>query len=170
MTTISDQITSLANATTQLQAKTDTLTGSASANLNQSDFLKLLTQQLQFQDPMAPQDNSQFISQMAQFSQLEATSNMDKNLSAFAGEMKATSLVGQNVVLTDPKDSTKVINGPVEAAYIDGADSAVTVNGTNYPLKYLLYSYQDTGTDTGTGTPTGTTGTTSTTSSSGATS
>ena len=36
--------------------------------LGQSDFLKLMTTQLQNQDPFAPMDNGDFIAQMAQFS------------------------------------------------------------------------------------------------------
>ena len=37
-------------------------------NLGQEDFLKLMTTQLQNQDPFAPMDNGDFIAQMAQFS------------------------------------------------------------------------------------------------------
>ena len=36
--------------------------------LGQSDFLKLMTTQLQNQDPFAPMENAEFIAQMAQFS------------------------------------------------------------------------------------------------------
>ena len=39
-----------------------------SDRLGQSDFLKLMTTQLQNQDPFAPMDNGDFIAQMAQFS------------------------------------------------------------------------------------------------------
>ena len=40
----------------------------SSGSLGQSDFLKLMTTQLQNQDPFAPMDNGDFIAQMAQFS------------------------------------------------------------------------------------------------------
>lgn len=142
MTTISDQITDLLSNTEKVKAK-DTVTGSASSNLNQSDFLNLLTQQLQFQDPMEPQDNSQFVSQLCQFSQLTVSTDTYQTLSDYAGESRATSLVGDNVILTDPNDKTKAIAGKVDAAYLDGSKSAITVNGVNYPLEYLMYAYQE---------------------------
>lgn len=141
MSSVSSIINSDATYTAQLKAKTDTLTGAAGSNLNQSDFLALLTQQLQFQDPMEPQDNSQFISQMAQFSQLESTTETHDLLSSSTAESKANSLVGEGVVLTDPNDTSKTITGTVEGARLNGTKSGVVVNGTTYPLEYLLYSY-----------------------------
>ena len=39
-------------------------------SLGQSDFLKLMTTQLQNQDPFAPMDNTAMVEQMAQFSQV----------------------------------------------------------------------------------------------------
>ncbi|HER20124.1 MAG TPA: hypothetical protein ENO14_03660, partial [Chromatiales bacterium] len=45
--------------------------GESKQNLDQTDFLKLLTTQMQNQDPMKPMDNTQFVAQMAQFSSLE---------------------------------------------------------------------------------------------------
>lgn len=143
MSTIGDQITNLTNATTAMKAKTDTVTGAASENLTQTDFLELLTKQLQFQDPMSPQDNSQFVSQMCQFSQLEATSGIKSTLSNYTSVMEAKSLIGDNVVLKDPNNANSTLSGAVQAARIDGADSGIMVNGTTYPLEYLLYAYQE---------------------------
>jgi flagellar basal-body rod modification protein FlgD len=48
----------------------------AGNSMNQADFLKLMTTQLQAQDPTKPMDNSQFVAQMAQFSQLSATQDL----------------------------------------------------------------------------------------------
>lgn len=144
MTSVSSIINNDAYHTAQVKQKTDTLTGAAGSNLTQSDFLALLTQQLQFQDPMEPQDNSQFISQMCQFSQLTTSTETYDLLSDYTAETKANSLVGEGVVLQDPNNPKKTISGKVQAAYLDGDTSGITVNGTTYSMEYLLYSYDPT--------------------------
>ncbi len=48
--------------------------------MGKADFLHLLTTQLKYQDPLEPQDNGEFVAQLAQFSQLESTSNMDSSI------------------------------------------------------------------------------------------
>ena len=59
------------------------------ANLDVNDFLKLLVTQMQYQDPMEPTDNTQYIAQMATFSQVDATTKMGAKTS----EAMASSLV-----------------------------------------------------------------------------
>lgn len=158
-------ITDMQIQTAEQQKKTETLKGAA-RELTSADFLNLMLKQMEYQDPMDPQDNSQMIAQQAQFSQLKSSQEISSTLSSFSGSMRATSLVGKGVVLQDPSDSKKTISGTVSAALIDGANSAVVVGGKNYPLKYVMYSYDpdktkvtggaDSTTGTGTGTTTGT--------------
>jgi len=152
MSSVTSEITNAQLATAQMQAKSDTTTGNS--NLTSTDFLNLMLKQMEYQDPMDPQDNSQMISQECQFSQLQESTEISDTLSKFTGSSEATSLVGKGVVLTDPDDKTKTVSGTVTAALIDGSDSAVTVNGTDYPLKYLLYSYDPSKTTVGSGTST----------------
>ncbi|QGT78010.1 hypothetical protein GM160_03375 [Guyparkeria halophila] len=70
-------------------------------NLDQTDFLKLLTTQMQNQDPMKPMDNTQFVAQMAQFSSLEGITQLNETVSGFQESvqsnqvMQASSLVGK---------------------------------------------------------------------------
>jgi flagellar basal-body rod modification protein FlgD len=56
------------------------LTGSISKAMNKDDFLKLLVTQLQYQDPMSPEDPKDFVAQLAQFSSLEQQINSNSNL------------------------------------------------------------------------------------------
>jgi flagellar basal-body rod modification protein FlgD len=51
-------------------------------SLGQDAFLKLLTTQLAHQDPTAPQDNAQMITQLAQFSSLEQLTQIQQTLDA----------------------------------------------------------------------------------------
>ncbi|MGH8157262.1 MAG: flagellar hook assembly protein FlgD [Rhodanobacter sp.] len=69
------------NTNNTVTGNSQTTTGSSATaalagGMSQSDFLKLMTTQLQSQDPTNPVDNSQFVSQMAQFSQLSATQDL----------------------------------------------------------------------------------------------
>jgi len=134
---VTDQITTAASYTNMLQAETDTVTGAESASLTQSDFLELLMTQLQYQDPMEPMDNAEFVSQTNQFSQLQAQTDIYETLSDYSASAQATALVGENVTLTDPDDSSNTITGTVTSAVIKGSNSAITVNGTSYPLSLL---------------------------------
>ncbi len=83
----------------------DSYTSSAIGNntLGEDDFLTLLVAQLENQDPLEPQDNTEFIAQLAQFSSLEqqTTTNdkLDELIAAQSGseQMSAFSLLGQKV-------------------------------------------------------------------------
>ena len=52
------------------------------STLGQEDFLKLMTTQLQNQDPFAPMENGDFIAQMAQFSTVTGITEMSNNMKA----------------------------------------------------------------------------------------
>jgi flagellar basal-body rod modification protein FlgD len=65
---------------TQNGASTSTAQSKKDDSLGKDAFLQLLTTQLQHQDPTAPQDDSQFIAQLAQFSSLEQLQAMRQSL------------------------------------------------------------------------------------------
>jgi flagellar basal-body rod modification protein FlgD len=72
---------------------TSTTSTNKSSSLGKDDFLKLLVTQLQTQDPMNPMDDTQFISQMAQFTSLEQMKNMNTSVQM----TQATSYIGKQV-------------------------------------------------------------------------
>lgn len=71
-------------------------------SLDKDAFLQLLVAQMKYQDPLEPTDNTEYISQLATFSQLERTQNMQASLQ----EMEANSLVGKQVVLRVTSSAT----------------------------------------------------------------
>lgn len=169
MSSATDQINAAANATAQYQAAQTKTTGAAQ-QLTSSDFLNLMMKQLQSQDPLNPMDNSQFIAQQAQFTQVSTLQEMNKNQSTNNSIMQTLALVGKDVVLTDPTDSTKTIKGTVSGATFDANGAAIEVNGKAYPISLVQTVSEHTASSSNNTSTTGTTSTTSTTSSTNGTS
>lgn len=72
------------------------------SSLSQQDFLKILLQQLTFQDPLKPVDNQEFIAQLAQFTSLEQTRELNTridNLLSIQSSSQSISLIGRTVDL-----------------------------------------------------------------------
>jgi len=66
--------------------------------LGKDAFLQLLVTQMQYQDPLDPQDNSEYVAQLAQFSALEQMTNVSeglKDVSKLVGNIDTSVLVGQ---------------------------------------------------------------------------
>ena len=127
---------SVSSLTSITPAATSFLTGTTTAapkqQLNQDDFLKLLTTQLSNQDPLKPLDDTQFIAQMAQFSALQQSTTLTKDFEAFSSAQQITSaqnLLGRTVTLsTDGTDAT----GPVNEIRISNGAAQIIVNGVGY--------------------------------------
>jgi flagellar basal-body rod modification protein FlgD len=109
---------------------TGAITGATGPSLGKDDFLKLLVGQLKNQDPMNPTSDTDFIGQMAQFSQLEQTTNMATANSELADQQtgaRAVSLLGRNV--TYPNASGISTTGVVEKVEWTGGKPTLTVGG-----------------------------------------
>ena len=76
-------------------SNTPNVNSALSSTMTQADFLKLMTAQLQAQDPTNPVDNSQFVSQMAQFSQLSATQQLDTDLQTMSSNVTSNMQTSQ---------------------------------------------------------------------------
>ncbi|MEW6379298.1 MAG: flagellar hook assembly protein FlgD [bacterium] len=79
-------------------------------SLNKDDFLKLLLTQMQHQDPLNPMDNTEFVSQLSQFSQLEQMYNVNQGLETLADSQNSiyNSLLANLLGKTARIDATKV--------------------------------------------------------------
>ena len=98
--------------------------------MSQQAFLTLFTTQLQNQNPLDPVKNEAFVAQLAQFSQLEATTKMASSLETMAGNSKAdrlmagAALIGKKVASpqgTGLLEEGRAISGMISVPY--GADN-----------------------------------------------
>ena len=102
--------------------------------MDKDAFLQLLVAQMQYQDPLEPTSNTEYISQYAQFSQVEQMQNM----AATSELARATSLVGQEVYI-----KTTTSNGKQNLLY-GKVDYVVFENGKAYlAIDESLYSLDD---------------------------
>jgi len=127
--TANQKINAPAGIKTTADAANEALTANKSSNgMGQKDFLTLFTTQLKCQDPLDPVKNEAFVAQLAQFSQLEATTSMSETLKTYvdsmAGErmMSSTNMIGKTVavpnapvILSGGKPAQGVVNLPTGA-------------------------------------------------------
>jgi flagellar basal-body rod modification protein FlgD len=101
--------------------------------VSQNTFLTLLITQLKNQDPMNPQDSSQFVAQLASFSSLEQMTQLNKGIEAVL-ENSATGFIGKTATVLDSSSPDGYVQGTVTGIvyYKDGP--AVQIGGKNYPL------------------------------------
>lgn len=100
--------------------------------MGKEDFLTLLVAQLQNQDPLNPDDATEFTSQLAEFSSLEQLQNLNDSMEGLANAQQQSDrfatmgLMGQEVVYAD---SSFTFDGdPVKVGYqLDGTASSVTM-------------------------------------------
>lgn len=111
------------NTTPTQNRKTSSAKASGS-NLGYDDFLKLLSAEMQYQDPLEPTSNTDYVAQMATFSQLEATLSMKESMSSSYDQTTksaALSLVGKEVIVTDKDSASGYYSGKVDyVTYKDG--------------------------------------------------
>ena len=129
----SDGSATTSNSTTQsskLSSTTSKDTAKGQSTLDINDFLKLLVTQMQCQDPLEPTDNTQYIAQMATFTQVEATTEMGNKVE----QQMASSLVGKSVIMKTNESSSGMIAGKVN--YWENIDGKIYlgINGKLYDI------------------------------------
>jgi len=175
-------INSLINNGTSTSTSTTSSTASSASSSNitsqlgPSAFLQLLTTQLSNQDPLNPMDDTQSVSQLAQFSALQASDNLQTSFANFQSNfavLQSASLIGSTVSVnsTDTSGNSSTLAGTVQAIQVvNGKPTFTLINpttGTAYtdsngnPLTFTtsqitgIGGAASSGTGTGTGTGTG---------------
>lgn len=116
-----------------------TVTGAAAASsatlqnnrLGMEDFLKVLLTQLTYQDPLKPIDNQQFMAQMAQFTSLEQTQQLNSKLEQLINNQAALQSVGLIGKTVDITSGNATVTGTVTALSFGGATPTLSLTSTN---------------------------------------
>jgi flagellar basal-body rod modification protein FlgD len=108
----------------------------ANMQINQTDFLKLITAQLTDQNPLSPADPTQFVSQLEGMSQVSSMQSMQNSLQSSA-LMNGSALIGKSVLA--PASSATLlsggsINGAVNAPAGTSNLSVTILDSTGTPL------------------------------------
>ena len=104
--------------------------------LDKEDFLKLLVAQMQYQDPLEPTSNTEYISQFATFSELEQMQNVSNSMDMY----RASNLVGQTVIMKVTNKSTgetSEIMGRVDYVMYEGSKAYLSINDELYSIDDL---------------------------------
>lgn len=121
-------------------AAKNTNTNIGKSTLGYDEFLKLLTAEMQYQDPLEPTSNTDYVAQMATFSQLEATLSMKESLTASSDntiKSMANQLVGQEVVVEDDESKTGYADGIVDYVMYEDGEIYISVNDKLYSIDKL---------------------------------
>lgn len=103
-----------------------------------TDFLKLLAAQFENQDVMNPTDNTEYISELAQFSSIQAMNTLTTSVN----HQYAASLVGKTVKVSGTDDAGKTTTDIGVVSYADFSSSsdtdAIVVNGRAYDVSSVV--------------------------------
>lgn len=112
---------------------------SLGSQLGQDAFLKLLTTQLQNQDPLNPMDDTQSVAQLAQFSAVQATTELKDSFTSFESNfsvMQSAGLLGKSVSaqMTDSNGNVATVSGTVKTISVINGTPEFTLVDSNGKL------------------------------------
>ncbi|MBR2045933.1 MAG: flagellar hook capping protein, partial [Agathobacter sp.] len=106
------------------------------STLGYDQFLQLLCAEMQYQDPLEPTSNTDYVAQMATFSQLEATLSLTETQES----ANASELVGKQVILkvtSETTGETTYVDGRVDYVMYQNGEAYLSVNDQLYPASTL---------------------------------
>lgn len=107
---------------------TSATAATAAAQIGIQDFLKILVAQLGNQDPLKPMDNQEFVTQLAQFTSLQQTQEMNDKLGQLLSAQATTQsvgLLGKTVDITNTSGGTST--GSVTALNFASGEPRLTI-------------------------------------------
>ncbi|WP_399681001.1 flagellar hook capping FlgD N-terminal domain-containing protein [Xenophilus sp.] len=101
--------------------------GLQSSSLGMQDFLKILLTQLTYQDPLKPMDNQEFMAQMAQFTSLEQTQQLNSKIETLITNQAALQSVGLIGRTVDVVTSAGTLTATVQSLSLVGSAPMLSV-------------------------------------------
>lgn len=105
-------------------------------SMDKEAFLQLLVAQMQYQDPLEPTSNTEYVAQLATFSELEAMTNLNESMSI----SRASDLVGKKVSIQTTSATTGEITeteGTVDYVLIENNKAYLVIDGNPYAVDDL---------------------------------
>ena len=109
-------------------ADVSSVSSTAASSLGLQDFVRVLTTQLTYQDPLKPMDNQEFMAQVAQFTALEQSQQINERLQQLIGNQAALQSVGLIGRSIEFSTSTGRSSGVVTALSLQGDAPLLTVS------------------------------------------
>ncbi|WP_373186073.1 flagellar hook assembly protein FlgD [Halopseudomonas sp.] len=119
------------------QYKVDQSRNAKGGELGKNEFLKLLVTQMNNQDPLSPQENGEFIAQLAQFSTVEGIETLNTSMESLLNgyqssqALQASSLVGRTVIVPANQAMVDTEKGLKGQLALPSASNNVYVNVTD---------------------------------------
>ncbi|WP_053960235.1 flagellar hook capping FlgD N-terminal domain-containing protein [Sulfobacillus thermosulfidooxidans] len=126
---MSTPLTNLLSSGTNSGLASQATSTTPGGNLGESAFLTLLAAELQYQNPLQPMDNTQFVAQLAQFSSLAAVTKQSTTLNDILSTLQQQNPVVQLSQLIGKTVSTQQGSGVVTAVSQQGQNLLVDVKG-----------------------------------------
>jgi flagellar basal-body rod modification protein FlgD len=101
------------------------------AGLSMDDLLKLLMTELTYQDPLKPVENKDFLTQMAQFSSLDTTRQLNDSIEKMLSLQSLNQTVGLLGKTIDATNDTGTVSGQVTALQLVAGDPQITIKTTS---------------------------------------
>lgn len=130
MSTIASVVDGKVVNQTTAEQKAEEAKKAGGGSLDKDAFLQLLVAQMKYQDPLQPTSNTEYISQLATFSELEEM----QNVSASMDMSRANALVGQYVFMNEENGFAE---GPVDYVVYQGGKVYLSVNEKLYDMDNL---------------------------------
>ncbi len=136
-------VNSINNNALAVKAQTETLKKTNASSFEMDDFMQMMVAQLQNQDMHSSMDSSEYVNQMAQYSMIQAITDMTASMSdmmTMSTTNYGVSLIGKEVTMAIKGSDGEIesLSGVVEGVNFYKGETQVMVDGKSYSLTQIM--------------------------------